>query len=163
MDLTNIRIFLAGIMQGSLTQPAVHDQDYRRRLKELLAKHLPDADVYDPRANHAESITYDDATGREVFLRHNAMCREVDVLLAFVPEASMGTAIEMWEAYRHGAVVVAISPLTVNWAVRFLSHVLYADLGEFEADLCAGRLIHQIAELRKNGCSRRQEVTGQFG
>ena len=37
-----------------------------------------------------------------MFERHNDMCREVDVVIAFVPEASMGTAIEMWEAYQHG-------------------------------------------------------------
>ena len=45
-----------------------------------------------------------------MFFRHNRMCREIDVLLAFVPEASMGTAIEMWEAYQHGAAVITISP-----------------------------------------------------
>ena len=144
-----MRIFLAGIMQGSLAHEAVHDQDYRRRLKELLAAHLPRAQVYDPLANHAGSIGYDDVTGREVFFRHNEMCREVDVLLAFVPEASMGTAIEMWEAYRHGAAVITISPLAVNWAVRFLSHAVYADLARFEADLCSGRLARRIAEIRE--------------
>ena len=63
------------------------------------------------------------------------MCREIDVLLAFVPEASMGTAIEMWEAHQHGAAVITISPLKHNWAVKFLSHALYADLPEFEAAL----------------------------
>ena len=34
----------------------------------------------------------------------------------------MGTAIEMWEAYQHGAAVVTISPMRHNWAVKFLSH-----------------------------------------
>jgi hypothetical protein len=144
-----MRIFLAGIIQGSLAHRAVHDQDYRRHLKELLAEHLPDAHVYDPVANHADSIRYDDATGREVFFRHNLMCRDVDVLLAFLPEASMGTAIEMWEAYQHGAAVIAISPLAVNWAVRFLSHAIYPDLAAFEADLCSGSLARRIAEIRE--------------
>jgi len=144
-----MRIFLAGIMQGSLAHAAVHDQDYRRHLKALLAAHLPDAHVYDPLADHADSIAYDDALGREVFLRHNEMCRDVDVLLAFLPEASMGTAIEMWEAYQNGAAVIAISPLAVNWVVRFLSHVVYADLGAFEADLCSGQLAQRIAEIRQ--------------
>lgn len=143
-----MRIFLAGIIQGSLAERSIHDQDYRRRLKELLARHLPDAHVYDPVAGHADSIRYDDATGRAVFVRHAEMCRDVDVLLAFVPEASMGTAIEMWEAYRHGAAVIVISPLAVNWAIRFLSHAIYADLDAFEADLCSGRLARRIAEIR---------------
>ena len=75
------------------------------------------------------------------------MCREVDMLLAFVPEASMGTAIEMWEAHQHGAAVITISPLKLNWAVRFLSHEIYPTLVEFEADLKSGRLERRVAEV----------------
>jgi len=142
-----MRIFLAGIMQGSLTEAAVHQQDYREHLKQLLAAHLPEAEVYDPRADHANSIDYDDATGREVFLRHNLLCREVDVLLAFLPEASMGTAIEMWEAYQHGAAVVTISPMRHNWAVKFLSHALYATIEELEAALQSGELRRRVEAI----------------
>jgi len=142
-----MRFFLAGIMQGSHTKAVLHDQDYRRRIRRLIAAHFPGADVYDPRADHTDSINYDESTGREVFFEHNEMCREVDVLLAFVPEASMGTAIEMWEAYRHGAAVITISPMTLNWAVKFLSHELYADVGQFEQDVRNGRLARRIGEI----------------
>ena len=144
-----MRFFLAGIMQGSHTQATLHDQAYRARIARLLESHFPNADFYDPRADHAESLAYDDARGRSVFFRHNHMCREVDVLLAFVPEASMGTAIEMWEAYQHGAAVLTISPLRHNWAVKFLSHALYADLQEFETALKAGQLSRRIEEVRQ--------------
>jgi len=140
-----MRFFLAGIMQGSHTAAVLHDQDYRERIKRLLREHFPDAEVYDPRADHPGSIRYDRQTGRQVFFAHNRMCRETDVLLAFVPEASMGTAIEMWEAYQHGAAVITISPMRHNWAVKFLSHELYADLAEFEAALVSGRLAERIA------------------
>ncbi len=75
------------------------------------------------------------------------MCREIDVLLAYLPEASMGTAIEMWEAYQHGAVVISISPLKHNWAVKFLSHILYADIAEFEAAANDGSLRQKIEEI----------------
>jgi hypothetical protein len=139
-----MRFFLAGIMQGSHTEARVHDQDYRRRITRLLEAGFPEAEVYDPRANHSKSIRYDDATGRQVFFAHNEMCAQVDVLLAFVPEASMGTAIEMWEAYRHGAAVITISPLVHNWAVKFLSHAVYADIEEFEAALRSGQIARQI-------------------
>jgi hypothetical protein len=144
-----MKLFLAGIMQGSHAGAVLHSQDYRGRIKGLLQEHLPEADIYDPRDDHAESIRYDEATGRRVFFHHNRMCRETDVLLAFVPEASMGTAIEMWEAYRHHAVVITISPLAYNWTVRFLSHVLYPNLEAFETELAAGRLAQRIAEVRK--------------
>ena len=117
-------------------------------LGELLRKHLPAAEVYDPLAGHGNSLDYDDETARRVFLDHVRMCRQVDVLLAFVPEASMGTAIEMWQAHECGQVVVTISPLKHNWAVKFLSDVLYADLLEFEEDLVSGRLAAQIEAAR---------------
>jgi hypothetical protein len=139
-----MRIFLAGIMQGSHLGTAMHNQDYRGRIIGLLREHLPDAEVYDPLADHANSLAYDDETGRRVFLHHNQLCREVDVLLAFVPEASMGTAIEMWQAYQCGRTVVTISPLAHNWAVRYLSHVLYADLVQFEEELVSGRLQEKL-------------------
>lgn len=141
------RFFLAGIMQGSFQQAVLHEQDYRPRLKRMLSDHFPEAEVYDPLADHGNSIAYDDATGREVFFRHNRMCREVDVVLAFVPEASMGTAIEMWEAYQSGRAVIAISPLVHNWSVKFCSHAVYPDLESFEAALVSGHLRQRIAEL----------------
>ena len=144
-----MRFFLAGIMQGSLTEPTLHAQDYRGHLKQLIEAHFPEANVYDPLANHADSIAYDDTTGRDVFFSHNRMCREVDVLIAFVPEASMGTAIEMWEAYQHGAAVFAISPMVHNWAVKFLSHEIYKDLQACERAVADGSMRQRITELRE--------------
>jgi hypothetical protein len=142
-----MRIFIAGIMQGSHTEAVLHEQDYRLRIKELIARHLPGADVYDPLSDHAKSLEYGDRKGRDVFFHHNRMCREVDVLLAFVPSASMGTAIEMWEAFQHGAAVVTISPLKLNWAVKFLSHVLYSDMEEFSIAIEDGSLRQKIENI----------------
>lgn len=140
-----MRIFIAGIMQGSLREAALHAQDYRPRLRELLQQHLPRAEVYDPLTDHGESLAYDHEVGRAVFLRHNQMCAECDLVIAFVPEASMGTAIEIWEAHRAGRKVVTISPLAHNWAVKFLSDVLYETIDEFEADLISGRLASRLS------------------
>jgi hypothetical protein len=110
-----------------------------------LREHFPDCRVYDPLAHHANSVDYDDTLGRETFLKHNAMCgSEVDVLIAFVPEASMGTAIEMWEAHKNQAVVITISPMRVNWAVRFLSDVIYPDLPAFFVALESGDIARRI-------------------
>jgi hypothetical protein len=142
-----MRIFLAGIMQGSHVAAQMHDQDYRGRIARLLEECLPGAEVYDPLAKHKGSLGYDQLTGREVFFRHNTMCREVDVLLAFLPEASMGTAIEMWEAHQHGAAVISISPLRHNWAVKFLSHARYDDEAQFEAALRNGEVARRIETL----------------
>jgi hypothetical protein len=142
-----MKVFLAGIMQGSHRAAILHGQDYRTRLKQMLASHLPEAEVYDPLEDHGDSINYDDRTGREVFFRHNRMCRSMDVVLAFVPEASMGTAIEMWEAHQHGRAVIAISPLEHNWSVKFCSHEIYPDVAAFEAALADGRVRQLICQV----------------
>jgi hypothetical protein len=142
-----MRIFLAGIMQGSHLASVIHNQDYRARIKSMLTEHIPGAQVYDPLADHTNSLEYDDHRGREVFFHHNQMSAEVDVLVAFVPEASMGTAIEMWQAYRSGRVVVTISPLVLNWTVRFLSHELYATFEDFAAAVECGALARRLTEL----------------
>lgn len=134
-------------MQGSHHDTVLHDQGYRQRLARLLERLFPDAEVYDPLADHQDSLEYDDETGRDVFFRHNRLCREVDVVIAFVPEASMGTAIEMWEAHEHGCgVVLAISPLNHNWAVRFCSDHVYPDFAAFEAEATNGELARRITE-----------------
>ena len=146
-----MRFFLAGIMQGSLRESGLHDQQYRERLKRLILKHFPGSDVYDPLADHANSIHYNRRHGREVFFDHNRMCREVDVVVAFAPEASMGTAIEMWEAYRNGRAVVTISPLAKNWAIKFLSHVLFPDVDAFEQALDSGEVARCIDEVFNSG------------
>jgi hypothetical protein len=141
-----MRFFLAGIMQGSHLGAVLHNQDYRPRLGALLAAHFPEAEVYDPLADHQNSLDYDDELGRRVFLHHAELCGQVDVVLAFVPQASMGTAIEMWEARRHGRVVLTVSPLAHNWTVKHLSHRVYADLEQLEAELDSGAVRRLIEE-----------------
>jgi hypothetical protein len=143
-----VRIFLAGIMQGSHLGAVMHYQGYRAQLRELLERHLPGAEVYDPLADHQLSLNYTDEQACEVFLYHNRLCSQVDVLIAFVPEASMGTAIEMWEAWRARRVVIAISPLELNWTIKFCSHLRYPDLESFQADLELGHLAEKIAAIQ---------------
>lgn len=144
-----MRFFLAGIMQGSHRTNELHGQDYRDWLRELLRGHFPDAHIYDPLTDHRNSVDYDPQHGREVFYFHNRLCRDVDVLVAYVPEASMGTAIEMWEAHEHGrGLVLAISPLSHNWAIRFCSHAVFPDLESFATAVRRGEVARLIAAGR---------------
>ena len=142
-----MRFFLAGIMQGSHLAATIHNQDYRQHIKQLLAEHFPGAEIYDPLADHADSLNYDDQRARSVFLHHIGLCTEVDVVLAFVPEASMGTAVEIWEAFRHGKAVIVVSPLKHNWALKFLSNAIYGDLAELEAALASGELAVRLRQI----------------
>lgn len=143
-----MRIFLAGIMQGSRQSESLHSQDYRQRLTQLLHQYLPEAEVYDPFANHPTSLHYSDEEGKRVFLGHNELCGQMDVIIAFLPEASMGTAIEMWEAWQNGVAVIAITPLTTNWVVRFLTHRVYSTLEEFENAARNGEVAELIQKVR---------------
>ena len=99
--------FIGGIIQGSINDVAIHPQDYRTRIKDLLLRWVPGADVYCPIENHPDSLRYEDTHARSVFFGHVDRCGETDVLVAYLPEASMGTAVEMYEAQRKGHIVLA--------------------------------------------------------
>ena len=127
-------------MQGSHVAALVHDQHYRDRLGAAVRRCWPEAEVYDPFAGHRNSIGYGPDRMREVFEGHVRMCREFDLVIAYVPEASMGTAIEVWEAHRHGRAVITITPLVHNWVVQLTSLAVYPDQETFEEALAAGEV-----------------------
>jgi len=54
-----------------------------------------------------------------------------DLLIAYVPTAIMGAALEMYVAHQRGVPVVTISPLSVNWVVRTLSRRVFLDMRSF--------------------------------
>lgn len=133
-------VFLAGIIQGSKVEPAIHAQDWREPVKRALAAHLPEAEVYCHYTAHPDSIAYDLERIREVFADGNRRAGACDLLIAYVPTASMGTAIEMHEAYAHGSAIVAVSPMAANWVLRAYSDCILPDLAAFEAYAASGQL-----------------------
>ncbi|RLS32150.1 MAG: hypothetical protein DWH79_08550 [Planctomycetota bacterium] len=135
-----MKIFLAGIMQGSHVAALVHDQLYRGTLQKLVQARWPEAEVYDPFAGHGNSVGYGVEQARAVFEGHIQMCRDFDLVIAYVPEASMGTAIEIWEAHRHGKAVITITPLVHNWVVQLTSLAIYRDWEAFAAALDGGEV-----------------------
>ncbi len=129
-----MKVFLAGIMQGSLRGNGLHDQGYRDMIGTAVRQNLPGAEIIDPWALNPDSPSYEDERARQTFFHFCDQAGQVDLLIAFLPEASMGTAIEMWQAYRHGVPVITVSPMD-NWVVRFLSWRVCRSLGELEAVL----------------------------
>jgi len=127
-----MRVFICGIIQGSISDLAVHEQSYRSRLRALVEKYLPGAEVYCPVSLHPESIKYDEVTAFRVFEESIEAVHESDLLLAYLPEASMGSAIEMWEAKKTGVKVVTITPLEHNWVVKYASDIVVGTIEEFE-------------------------------
>ncbi len=142
-----MKFFIAGIMQGSKIGLELHAQDYRKQIKTSISRAFPNSSVYDPFEHNEDSLNYASEIAKRVFLSHNRMCgTEIDVLIAFVPEASMGTAIEMWEAWQNGSVILTISPLTTNWVIKFLSDVCYPDLDSFLRSLDSGEVADFIGK-----------------
>jgi hypothetical protein len=138
-----LRIFLAGIIQGSLPD-AIEPQDYRGPVIKALREAFPDAEIYDPVAEYPDSLDFHDEQAEAVFFDLMRRAGETDLLVAYVPSASMGTAIEIWNAYHAGRPVVVIGPLRRNWVIRFCAdHVCDGldDFAGFAADGGLARLV----------------------
>jgi nucleoside 2-deoxyribosyltransferase len=133
-----MRVFLAGIMQGSIVQNHVHEQTYREALAELLLSHVPGVEVFDPWAVYPDSPSYEDDRVRAVLVANLAQAAQSDLVIAYLPEASMGTALEMWEAWRAGVPVIAITPLAANWVVRVVASQRFETLDEFARAVRSG-------------------------
>ena len=135
-----MRVFISGIMQGSRTDKGIDAQDYRRDIAQIVRRHVPGVEVLDPLELHPSSVGYGPDQAKETLLELAALAGQVDVLVAYVPSASMGTAIEMWNAYQHGRRIYTISPLADNWVVCALSKRVFPDITTFERFAASGGL-----------------------
>ena len=140
-----MRIFICGIIQGSHSELAVHEQSYRQSLSRIIEKHIPGARIYCPVSLHPESVTYDDPKAFRVLEESIDQARRADLLVAYLPEASMGSALEMWEAKKAGVKVIAITPMRHNWVIRYTADAIVEDIPEFE-DLLAGETISRMLQ-----------------
>jgi len=140
-----LKVFIGGIMQGSRLDRYIDDQDYRRIIAAAIQAHYPGAEIVDPNELHPEGVDYEDGQARETLLELFDLAGQADLLVAYAPRASMGTAIEIWQAYQAGAPVVTISPMEANWVVRHLSSAVVPDLDAFRAWVAGGGLEPLVA------------------
>jgi hypothetical protein len=145
-----ITVFLAGIIQGSLVEATIHDQDWRTPVTRALASHLPHATIYCHYTQHPNSITYDLPAIRKVFDQGLQRARECELMIAYLPEASMGTAIEMHEAAASGRTIVAITPMDANWVVRTYSDCIVPDINAFTQFAASGQLAALVASKTRS-------------
>lgn len=143
-----MKVFIAGIMQGSRLDRYIDTQNYRRIIAEAILAHHPDWAIVDPNELHPNGVDYDDDTAKATLLELAALAGQADLVVAFAPKASMGTAIEMWEGFRAGKPLVTISPMAANWVVRHLSDVVLPDLDAFRSWVAEGGL----AQLMDRAC-----------
>jgi hypothetical protein len=146
--------FVAGVMQGSRRGADLAQQDYRQALRARILERHPDAIVRDPgeimwremthsrdsiRRDHAALISSTSWRQADLsppltelvgmFHRLVDLAAESDVCVAWLPdhEPSMGTAAEMFGAYRAGRTVVAITSMRQNLAVLACSTIILPD------------------------------------
>jgi hypothetical protein len=133
-----VQVFIAGIMQGSRMDRYIDTQDYRRAITEALLDRHPGIEIVDPNELHPNGVDYDDDQGKTTLLEMADLAAQADVLVAYAPEASMGTAIEIWQAFQAGNPVITISPMVANWVVKHLSDVVLPNLDAFRSWVASG-------------------------
>jgi len=142
-----MRVFIAGIMQGSRQDRFIEDQAYRQAIASAVRSYDPAAEIVDPNNIHPTAVDYGEDQAKATLLELAELACQADLVVAYAPRASMGTAVEMWEAFRAGVPVVAISPMTANWVILYTSAVVVPDLGAFQKWVIAGGLARLIPPL----------------
>lgn len=116
-------------MQGNLRKYGIRSQAYRRKIKENLNKVLENnVEIIDPDELHPDRLKYNYEQSKKMFMEYVQVSVEVDLVIAYVSEASMGTAIEMWEAYRSGVPILTVSSLSHHWVIKLLSYKIFPTL-----------------------------------
>ena len=134
-----MEVFIAGIMQGSRDDDRIADQNYRTILTQAIERNIPGAVVTDPWTIDPNSVSYELDQAKEAFLTNTSLAADADVLIAYLPQASMGTAIEMWTAFSAKVPIVVVSPLKRNWVVWVTADETFYDLESLLAEIESGR------------------------
>lgn len=144
------RYFISGVMLGSKQKldKAATDlapQNYRQHIADVIRKVDPLAVIVDPLdavKNRAERMgqTFDqintsDEAVRDAFTEVVEMVKDCDVIVSNLPEASMGSAVELWEARKANLQIFTISPMKDNWTIRTVTDHNFSDLTDFQENL----------------------------
>jgi len=127
-----MKIFFGGIIQGSKQGQNIHSQNYREQVKSLIGRRYPDIQIFDPVEKHQDSVEYTDEQAHATFFEHLKIIDTCDLMIAYLPSASMGTAIEMNRAYANNIPIISISPMTTNWVIRLLAENNFETVEAFE-------------------------------
>jgi hypothetical protein len=140
------RVFIGGVMQGSIREMAIHGQGYREQIAALVRRHYPGVEILDPFQLHPNSVTYSRQEAVATFLAMLDEAAAADVLIAYLPEASLGTAAEVWRAYTAGTPVYVLSPLIHNWMLWATATRILPDWDAFEAFIAGGGLASHLEQ-----------------
>lgn len=140
-----VRVFIAGVMQGSRFNNSVSGQGYRQSLARVLQENLEEIEIVDPWKVCPHSDVNNAEQARATFTDMSVLAGEVDAVVAYLPEASMGTAVEMWEAYHAGVPIFSISPMRENWVIKLFSSQVFPTLEAFTTFVVNGGLASAVS------------------
>ena len=163
------RYFLSGVMGGnmqgnsSLVGIPVESQDYRALMRAAILAADPHAEVVDPadmvtarapelhpHGTEPKQYWQSDATVGTIFGECIELAAECDVVVSYLPMASMGSAVELHAAWRAERLVLVIAPpdegggpgaapgkMRHNWVVRAYAQRVFGGIDEMGAWLAA--------------------------
>jgi len=126
-----MKIFIAGVMQGSFKGKGIQAQNYRQIIGDAVKINHPTAEIVDPFSLFPNSVEYDDQRAKQTLFAMAAEAGFSDILIAYLPEASMGTTLEIVRAYDNGKYIISITPMEENWVIRAMSTQIFPSLDEF--------------------------------
>lgn len=163
-------VFIAGTMQGSRRGASQLTQGYREAIRHLVLTHFPKANVLCPAQRMQHQLASDEVAIRQ---GHAALasCGEIDatalsqplqkltgifhelvnaaaasdLCIAWLPdhEASMGTAVEMYAAWRAGVPVIAVTEMRQNLAILSCATLILPDLESLSGCLLKETMHHE--------------------
>ena len=104
-----MRIYVAGVMQGSKKGKGIQGQGYRQVISDAIKVLHPDADIVDPLQLFPDSVGYDLEQAKRTLFALAEEAALADVVIAYLPVASMGTGLEMIRAYDRGKIIITLS------------------------------------------------------
>jgi hypothetical protein len=135
-----LKIFLSGIISGSLTGKEIHQQTYRDELRAILRECAPAATILCPWDMHPDAVNFGPEMARAALVAEIEAAASSDLIVAYIPQASMGTAIEIWEAHKRGVPILVITTLVHNWVVLLTARQTFPTIDDFAAFARSGGL-----------------------
>ena len=126
-----MKIYISGVMQGSKKGQGIQEQGYRQVIINAVKTRHPNAEIYDPFSVFPDSVEFDDQRAKQVLFEMADEAASADIVIAYLPEASMGTALEMIRAYDNGKLIISISTLEKNWFIGAVSAKIFISLDDF--------------------------------
>ena len=153
-------------MHRRLAGVAVESQDYRALMRAAILAFDPTASIIDPGKVVPEQLAPSlhppgtltasywerDSSVRQAFGACVELAAAADVVVSYLPSASMGSAVELHAARAAGRLILVIAPgkMRGNWVVRSYADEIFEDIPALQAWL-AGRAGPPLAKRRAAG------------